>query len=58
MREDVRRRFVIGYTIEKRNMRLWYCSRSDILVTEQFNFTRVGCSNVAFMFYLLTVYLE
>ena len=58
MREDGRRRFVIGYTIENTNMRLWFCSRSDILVTEQFNFTRVGDYNVFFMFYSLTVHSE
>ncbi|KAI0701055.1 hypothetical protein BC835DRAFT_295958 [Cytidiella melzeri] len=38
MREDPRRRFVVGYTIENTSMRLWFCSRTDIFVTEPFNF--------------------
>ncbi|KAI0701179.1 hypothetical protein BC835DRAFT_1440239 [Cytidiella melzeri] len=38
MREDPCRRFVVGYTIENTDMRLWFCSRSDILVTEAFHF--------------------
>ncbi|KAI0086025.1 hypothetical protein BDY19DRAFT_996211 [Irpex rosettiformis] len=38
MRDDHRRRFVIGYTIENTNMRLWFCSRKDIIVTKPFNF--------------------
>lgn len=37
MREDARRRFVIGFTIEDVYMRLWYCSRSDVFASEQFN---------------------
>ena len=42
MREDARRRFVIGYTIEDSSMRLWFCNRSDILVTEPFDFITVS----------------
>ena len=42
MREDPTRRFVVGYTIENTNMRLWFGSRTDALVTEPFNFTRVS----------------
>ncbi|KAI0086004.1 hypothetical protein BDY19DRAFT_996190 [Irpex rosettiformis] len=38
MRDDHRRRFVIGYTIENMTMRLWFCSRKDIIVTKPFNF--------------------
>ncbi|KAI0084508.1 hypothetical protein BDY19DRAFT_1060215 [Irpex rosettiformis] len=40
MRDDHRRRFVIGYTIENKHMRLWFCSRKDIIVTKSFNFIR------------------
>ncbi|KAI0341450.1 hypothetical protein BDW22DRAFT_1430104 [Trametopsis cervina] len=38
MRETVQRRFVFGYTIEDASMRLWFCSRADLFVSEQFNF--------------------
>lgn len=41
MRESLRRRFVFGYTIEDTNMRLWFLSRSDVLVCEHFNFLTV-----------------
>ncbi|GJE97362.1 hypothetical protein PsYK624_135780 [Phanerochaete sordida] len=33
MREDARRRFVIGFSIENTRMRLWFMSRSDIFVS-------------------------
>ncbi|KAI0946838.1 hypothetical protein AcW1_010392 [Taiwanofungus camphoratus] len=38
MRDDPRRRFTIGLTIEDTDTRLWFCSRSETLVTELFNF--------------------
>ncbi|KAI0086023.1 hypothetical protein BDY19DRAFT_1050220 [Irpex rosettiformis] len=38
MRDDHRRRFVIGYTIENTTMRLWFCSRKNIIVSRPFNF--------------------
>ncbi|KAI0345467.1 hypothetical protein BDW22DRAFT_877798 [Trametopsis cervina] len=38
MREDPGRRFVVGYTIEDTDMRLWFGSRSEILVSEEFDF--------------------
>lgn len=41
MREDARRRFVIGFTIEDVNMRLWYCSRSDVFVSETLDWQKV-----------------
>lgn len=41
MREDARRRFVIGFTIENVEMRLWYCSRSDVFVSKPFNWQDV-----------------
>ncbi|KAI0086803.1 hypothetical protein BDY19DRAFT_995547 [Irpex rosettiformis] len=38
MRETVYRRFIFGYTIENTQMRLWFCSRSNIIVSDTFNF--------------------
>ncbi|KAF7799155.1 hypothetical protein EIP86_010386 [Pleurotus ostreatoroseus] len=38
MRNDVRRRFVLGFTIENTDMRIWLCDRSRILVSQPFNF--------------------
>lgn len=37
MRDDIRRRFVFGFTMENRTMRLWYCSRSEVLTSETFD---------------------
>ncbi|KAI0085142.1 hypothetical protein BDY19DRAFT_1022001 [Irpex rosettiformis] len=42
MREDDSRRFTIGYTIENTDMRLWFGSRTDALVSDPFDFTRVS----------------
>ncbi|KAI0946809.1 hypothetical protein AcW1_010386 [Taiwanofungus camphoratus] len=39
MRNDPRRRFTIGLTIEDTDTRLWFCSRSETLVTKIFNLT-------------------
>ena len=41
MREDPRRGFVIGFTIENSSMRYWYCSRSDVFVSEAFDMLKV-----------------
>ncbi|CCM03682.1 uncharacterized protein FIBRA_05826 [Fibroporia radiculosa] len=41
MREDPRRRFTFGLTIEDSKMRLWYASRADVMVTEAFDFLTV-----------------
>lgn len=41
MREDPRRRFVFGFTIENTHMRLWMANRSGIVVSEPFNFITV-----------------
>lgn len=38
MREDPRRRFTFGLTIENKEMRLWFCSRAQLLVSEGINF--------------------
>ncbi|KIP12353.1 hypothetical protein PHLGIDRAFT_113828 [Phlebiopsis gigantea 11061_1 CR5-6] len=37
MREDARRRFVIGFTIDNADMRYWFCSRSDVFMSTSFN---------------------
>lgn len=41
MENDPRRRFTFGVTIENTSTRLWYFSRSHIMVTEPFNFNAV-----------------
>ncbi|KAI0093394.1 hypothetical protein BDY19DRAFT_990038 [Irpex rosettiformis] len=38
MREDPRRRFVFGFTIENTRMRIWMASRSQVVVSRPFNF--------------------
>ncbi|KAJ3558271.1 hypothetical protein NM688_g1022 [Phlebia brevispora] len=38
MHHDARRRFVHAFTVEDKNMRLWYGDRSQVLVSEPFNF--------------------
>ncbi|GJE95078.1 hypothetical protein PsYK624_112570 [Phanerochaete sordida] len=38
MREDLCRRFVYGFTIENRTMRWWFCSRSDVFVSQPLDF--------------------
>lgn len=42
MREDASRRFAHVATIENRTMRLWFASRSEILVSESFDFMDVS----------------
>ena len=42
MREDARRRFVFGVTIEGDQMRLWYCDRSDVLASAPLNWFEVS----------------
>ncbi|KIP01905.1 hypothetical protein PHLGIDRAFT_321572 [Phlebiopsis gigantea 11061_1 CR5-6] len=50
MREDVRRRFVAGFTIENSSMRYWFCSRSDVFVSEPFNTLKDHSELVDFIF--------
>ncbi|EED77333.1 predicted protein [Postia placenta Mad-698-R] len=38
MREDARRRFTYGLTIENRTMRMWFCSRIELLVSKPLDF--------------------
>ena len=42
MQEDPRRRFVYAFTIENTTMRVWLCDRSEVLVSEPFDFMRVS----------------
>lgn len=44
MRMDPRRRFVYAFTIEDTAMKLWYCDRAQVLVSEPFNFVEVFAS--------------
>ncbi|KAI0744376.1 hypothetical protein BC629DRAFT_1299031, partial [Irpex lacteus] len=41
MLEDPRRRFVYGFTIENTMMRIWMGNRTEVLVSEPFNFITV-----------------
>ncbi|KAJ3541551.1 hypothetical protein NM688_g6067 [Phlebia brevispora] len=36
--QDPRRRFIYAFTIENTSMRLWFCDRTQIVVSEPFNF--------------------
>ncbi|KIP06495.1 hypothetical protein PHLGIDRAFT_118886 [Phlebiopsis gigantea 11061_1 CR5-6] len=38
MREDARRRFAFGFTIENRTVRLWFAGRAEVLVSDPFDF--------------------
>ncbi|KAI0086085.1 hypothetical protein BDY19DRAFT_996268 [Irpex rosettiformis] len=38
MKEDPRRRFVFGFTIENTQMRVWLMSRAEVIVSQPFNF--------------------
>ena len=42
MQEDPRRRFVLGFTSENSSMKLWFCDRSQVIVSEPFNFITVS----------------
>ena len=41
MRSDPRRRFAFGITIEDLTMRLWFCDRALVLVSEPINLHQV-----------------
>ncbi|EKM48415.1 uncharacterized protein PHACADRAFT_266377, partial [Phanerochaete carnosa HHB-10118-sp] len=49
LRDDVRRRFVFGYTIENRKMRWWYCSRTEVFVSTPLDFIQDHRSVVEFL---------
>ncbi|KAI0088535.1 hypothetical protein BDY19DRAFT_906557 [Irpex rosettiformis] len=38
MKEDPRRRFVFGFTVENSQMRVWLMSRAEVIVSQPFNF--------------------
>ncbi|KAI0700876.1 hypothetical protein BC835DRAFT_1411725 [Cytidiella melzeri] len=42
MQEDPRRRFVFAFTIENTQMRAWMANRSDVVVSEPFNFIQAS----------------
>lgn len=42
MCRDPRRRFTFAYTVEDTSMRLWYCDRGQIVVSDAFNFITVS----------------
>lgn len=42
MREDASRRFTFAFTVENCTMRIWFASRSEIVVSASFNFMTVG----------------
>ena len=44
MNQDARRRFVYGFTIEDCHMRIWFCDRTQILVSTEFDFISVRIS--------------
>jgi hypothetical protein len=48
MREDARRRFTFGITIEDTQTRFWFTSRSVILVSTPFDFMTVSVSQLSF----------
>lgn len=47
MRADPRRRFVYAFTAEDAAMRLWYCDRLHVFVSEPFNFIDVGANSIS-----------
>ena len=47
LREDPRRRFTYAFTIENTMMRLWYASRSDILVSTAFDIMKVNTTSLS-----------
>lgn len=45
MRDDPRRRAAYGFTIENTTVRLWYCDRTQVLVSSPFDFFQVTSDN-------------
>ncbi|KAF7799154.1 hypothetical protein EIP86_010385 [Pleurotus ostreatoroseus] len=56
IRQDPRRRFVFGFTIENCDMKLWYCDRRNILASQPFNFVTGHLTLVHF--FLSVLYAE
>lgn len=46
MRSDPRRRFTFGITAENTTMRIWYCSRTAVVVTQPFDYFEVSHTSV------------
>ena len=42
MYRDPRRRFTYGFSVEDGGMRLWFCDRAGIVVSDYFEFFSVG----------------
>ncbi|KAI0088534.1 hypothetical protein BDY19DRAFT_906556 [Irpex rosettiformis] len=49
MKEDPRRRFVFGFTIENTQMRVWLMSRAEVIVSQPFNFITDHAKFIHFM---------
>lgn len=43
--EDPCRNFVYGFTIERTSTRLWYCDRSNIVVSDVFDLHKVRATS-------------
>ena len=41
--EDPTRRFTYGFSVEDKEMSLWYCDRAGFVASEPFNFVSVSC---------------
>ena len=54
MQEDAERRFVFGFSIENTTMRVWFASRSEVLVSFPFNFVTVSHLCAGFLLKILT----
>lgn len=58
MREDARRRFTFGFTIENTYMRLWYASRADLFVSHNFDFMKVHSALCVLRYFIFTSVLH
>ncbi|PSS31966.1 hypothetical protein PHLCEN_2v2268 [Hermanssonia centrifuga] len=53
MVDDARRRFAFGFTIENTSMRLWWCNRELVVVSNPFNFVLDHLNFVRFILGML-----
>ncbi|GJE98435.1 hypothetical protein PsYK624_146650 [Phanerochaete sordida] len=53
MREDPRRRFVYGFTVENNKMRMWFVSRSEAFASYEFDWLKAPEKVIKFFFPLL-----
>lgn len=49
MHDDARHRASFGMTIENATTRVWFCCRSMVIVSEEFNFIDVRASEFFFL---------